>query len=311
MSVRTGVLAAVVAALAASGCASSAAQAVAPAAAPASPSATPGLGQFDHVSQGRTIRVWTYEPPGAGPDAAVVFVLHGVRRNGEEYREPWIPLCQQYHCVALVPEFSARDWPGSRSYNNGNVRDETGKPLPQERWAFSAIDEIFAHYKDRSRNRTARYFIFGHSAGGQFVHRMALLRPDAAFAVAVAANPGAYTMPSWDVSWPFGMREAPADEAKLRAALSRRLVVLLGDRDIDPNDSQLPRSPEAMAQGPHRFARGHRFFDEARAAAARLGVPLRWQLQVVPGVAHDNKKMAPAAAALMLAPASPALTAHP
>ena len=55
-----------------------------------------------------------------------------------------------------------------------------------------------------------------------------------------------------------------------------------------------------MAQGPHRFARGHRFFERAQEAAAHLGADLQWRLQVVPGVAHDNKGMAPAAVALMV-----------
>ena len=224
---------------------------------------------------------------------------------------PGFELCERYRCVTLVPEFAAKDWPGSRSYNLGNVRDEDGTPIPEERWAFSAIDELFARYKERSQNRTPRYFLFGHSAGAQFVHRLVMLRPDAGFEVAIAANAGAYTMPTWDIEWPYGMRDSPADEGKLRVGLRRRLVVLLGEGDTDPSHRQLPRGAEAMAQGPHRFARGQRFFEQARQAATRLGVSLGWQLETVPGVAHDNKGMAPAAAALMLTQRAQAVTARP
>jgi hypothetical protein len=51
-----------------------------------------------------------------------------------------------------------------------------------------------------------------------------------------------------------------------------------------------------MRQGPHRFARGHRYMETARKEAARLGVPLMWRLEIVPGVAHSGRDMAPFAA---------------
>lgn len=89
-----------------------------------------------------------------------------------------------------------------------------------------------------------------------------------------------------------------ADE-EWKGRLSRPLVVLLGSEDTDPEDSSLPRRPGAMAQGPHRVARGDRFFRTAEAEAERLGISLGWQKRGVPGVGHDNKRMAPAAAALI------------
>ena len=50
------------------------------------------------------------------------------------------------------------------------------------------------------------------------------------------------------------------DEAGLKAMLQRPLVVLLGTADTDPNHPELRRTPEAMVQGPHRFARGNFFY---------------------------------------------------
>jgi hypothetical protein len=49
------------------------------------------------------------------------------------------------------------------------------------------------------------------------------------------------------------------------------------------------------------MARGLRFFAEAREAATRLGVPFRWRLETVPGVGHDNGRMAARAAAIAAA----------
>ena len=83
----------------------------------------------------------------------------------------------------------------------------------------------------------------------------------------------------------------------LQSALEQPLVVLLGTADDDPAYPNLRRTPEAMAQGPHRVARGEYFFRSAAAAATAEGAELGWTLEKVEGVGHDNGGMAQAAAA--------------
>src|SRR5271155_4121645 len=47
------------------------------------------------------------------------------------------------------------------------------------------------------------YYLYGHSAGGQFAHRLVLFMPNARYQRVVAANPGYYTMPQFNcVYWP-------------------------------------------------------------------------------------------------------------
>jgi hypothetical protein len=117
--------------------------------------------------------------------------------------------------------------------------------------------------------------------------------------MAVAANPGWYIMPDFDVAYPYGLRGAGIDEKQAAQAFGRKLVVLLGEKDNDPGHHQLSRSPEAMLQGNHRFERGHNFFDRARRTAAQLNTPLAWSLRIAPGVAHSNARIAPHAASAM------------
>ncbi|MCX7827494.1 MAG: hypothetical protein N2689_18340 [Verrucomicrobiae bacterium] len=112
----------------------------------------------------------------------------------------------------------------------------------------------------------------------------------------MAANAGWWTMPDSAVDFPYGLRGSPADEAALKAALQAPLVVLLGTGDTDPNHAHLRRTPEALAQGPHRFARGQRFFAAGKSRAAPLGVPFGWRLGTAPGVAHSNSGMSAFAA---------------
>jgi hypothetical protein len=73
--------------------------------------------------------------------------------------------------------------------------------------------------------------------------------------------------------------------------MARRLVILLGDADNDPNAPDLPRWDEAMAQGPHRLARGLWHFEHCTELAGSLGVALGWSLEIAPGAGHVDQQI--------------------
>jgi poly(3-hydroxybutyrate) depolymerase len=244
----------------------------------------------------KPLRVWIYRPAGFTAESPIVFVMHGKLRNAETYREPWIPLADQYHCLVVAPEFSEQHYPDVFGYNYGNMRTPDGQPIKESKWAFSAVEHLFDHIRAETRSRRERYHIFGHSAGSQFVHRMLFFKPKVRFEKAIAANAGSYTLPTAQIEFPFGLAGTDRHEANLRSVFRVPLVVLLGEADIDTNDELLPRQPEAMAQGPHRFARGQKFFADAREVASRQKTDFHWSLATVAGVGHDNALMAPAAA---------------
>jgi hypothetical protein len=230
-----------------------------------------------------------------------VFVMHGVNRDADRYRDEWADLARSYGFIVIVPEFSQQDFPGSRGYNTGNFVAEDRTSLSRAQWSFSAIEPLFDDARQRFGTRVARYTIYGHSAGAQFVHRYVMFTADARDDQAIAANAGWYTMPDLATGFPYGLSEAPVDEVALTAALGKQVTVMLGTADTDPNDPNLRKTPEANAQGPHRFARGQQFFARGRQAATALGTPFGWRLVTVPDVGHSNGKMAKAAAQVIAA----------
>jgi len=131
---------------------------------------------------------------------------------------------------------------------------------------------------------------------------MVLFKPDARIKRAVAANAGWYTLPQYDVHFPYGLRGSGFDQHGLARVFSKDLIVLLGTSDNDPYHRSLRRTSEAMAQGSHRFERGQTFFAEAERAAVRNGLRLSWRVEFVPGVGHSNRGMSPAAAELLSGP---------
>ena len=155
------------------------------------------------------------------------------------------------------------------------------------------MERIFDLVCDSTNNTQEGYYIFGHSAGSQFVHRMLLFSSEMHAALAIAANAGSYTMPTVAIDYPDALQGSPIDDQKLVERLNRPLVVLLGSEDTDPDDSSLPRRTGAMAQGPHRVARGELFFRTAQQQTERLQQRFRWTLQPVPRVGHHNSRMAP------------------
>jgi poly(3-hydroxybutyrate) depolymerase len=257
-----------------------------------------GSFQFAFVAGGapRSITVWYYQPAEAKADTPIVFVLHGQARNASTYRKYWIPFAEKQRFVLLVPEFSESEFPGNRGYNFGYMRAEDGARYPDSQWSYTAIEALFDRVREANGFTQPAYDIYGHSAGGQFLHRMLMLKPEARFRVAIAANAGWYMMPDDSIAYPHGLRDSGVNAAQLARALSRRLIVLLGDADVDTEHRQLNRSAGASAQGTNRLERGQAFIERAKRAATTLGVPLAWRLELAPGVAHSNARMAPHAA---------------
>ena len=264
-------------------------------------SATAAKIQFDFESwAGPPVRVYATRPLHLAPDRPVVFVMHGVGRNAVMYRDQWHELAKEFDFLLVVPEFSQRRFPDSDKYNLGNVIDDLGAVNNEDAWSYSAIKPIFDEVRRRFSMTTERYSIYGHSAGAQFVHRFIFHVPDARVSRIVSANAGWYMMPDYEQDYPYGLRGSAVSREKLRAALQLPVIILLGEDDNDPDHPNLRRTPEAMAQGEYRLARGHSFFDAARLYSRQLGVPFNWQLVTVPEADHDNRLMAPAAIPYLL-----------
>ena len=293
---------------------------------------SPGAGSFhwdDDTGASdptKPLDVYYYRPFVLEPDAPIWIIMHGQSRNADDYRDYFVSAAAAQGALVIAPEFSDDDWSGSRRYNLGNISisESNLTPRPEQEWSFSKIEPLFDYVVDvlEPTLSAEEYFMFGHSAGSQFVHRFLEWKPDARVDVAVAANAGWYTMPQYsDASyahdWPYSLSNGPDLDAdtpaydpfpaqQLENFLEREMVVLLGDQDTQQTSS-LRQTPEANAQGPHRFARGQFFYTEGEAEAAARDVDFGWQMQIVAGVGHSGSQMAiPAAEIFRLANLSPA-----
>lgn len=237
------------------------------------------------------IEVFTYRPP-TYKDGPLILVFHGVNRNAEDYRNFAITLAERYNAIVAAPHFDRERFPRD-AYQQGGILND-GVVQPREKWTFSRLPALIAELQTRAGNPALPYYILGHSAGGQFVARLAAIAGDLGARRLIAANPGSHLFPTREAPYGYGfggLPDALANDEAIRRFLAAPLTLYLGTGDNDPNHASLDRSPPALHQGPHRYARGLNCFATAQKLAAERGWAFNWRKVEVAGIAHEAARM--------------------
>jgi hypothetical protein len=256
---------------------------------------------IDPAFPDRPLMLHAARPVNFHSDTPVLFVHHGVGRNGADYRDYWLKLVDEAGILAIAIEFSERYFPDYLRYHFGNMHNDDGSANPREQWTYGIDERLFLALRDAGVTKRRRYGEFGHSAGGQFVHRMLSFGWRRRVAVAVAANAGTYAIPDLDIPWPFGLGEVGLDAEALREVLRFRITVMAGTEDTRVTGRFFPKGPRSMRQGAHRFERAHNYVRAGRDVAAALGTRCAWTVINVPDVGHDGARMSAAAAPIVAA----------
>ena len=257
------------------------------------------LPYIDATFPQQTLILHSARPRDWHPGLPVVFVHHGVARNGGDYRDFWLPHVDAGRILAIAIEFPDSDFPEYLWYNFGNLHAADGTSNPRAQWTFGIDGRLFDALRNQRIATTQRYGLFGHSAGGQYVHRMLSFGYRDRVAVAISANAGTYAMPDLMTHWPWGLGATDLTGDDLRAFLCFPLTIMAGTNDIKTSGRFFPKGPKSLKQGPTRHARAHSYLRAGQVAAAELGVALAWKLLDVPDVGHDGRRMSDAAAPLI------------
>ena len=242
---------------------------------------------------GDPIDVIVYIPGGAHKNTDILMVVPGASRDTQRFHASWLSFAKEDTFVVVTIGAKKNHFPDEYSYNAGNVVDSLGNLVDNKKWLFSAIEKIFITVKKQYAFQTEKFHLFGHSAGGGFVHRYMLFVPDAPVVKAVAANPAFVTLPDRTVGYPFGIKNVPINRTMVNQWLENNLAIFLGADDTGPRAKPLSNGPRARAQGPNCLSRGKRLFRQAKKEASARGVNFGWSLSVVSGVGHDNRLIAP------------------
>ena len=249
--------------------------------------------------EGEPVDVIVYIPVGADKKTDILMVIPGASRDTQRFHASWLSFAKEDTFIVVTIGASKKYFTDEYSYNAGNVVNPEGNLNDKRVWLFNAVEKIFKKVKMKNGLQTKKFHLFGHSAGGGFVHRYMLLMPDAPVVKAVAANPAFVTLPNIKEPYPFGLKGLSIKKATINEWLGKDLAIFLGEDDTGPRTKPLSNGPRARAQGPNCLSRGKKLYREAKKEAIKRNTGFGWSLNVIPGVGHDNKLIAPHARELL------------
>ncbi len=269
-----------------------------------------GIGCWVYHDNGQNldkpVRVHYYYPPNySSGSKKVIFAMHGSERNATGVIERWKSHADIYGALVIAPEFNTDHYPLERHYGRGNVRDENGDIRDRNDWTYMTIEEIFDLVRQEIPDSPNVYSIQGHSAGGQFVHRLVLMLPDARIETAVPAGAGWYLLPDEYDDYPCGIADIEPIDMDLGKSYAKNLVIMLGTDDDDPNSPGLNHDACAETQGSNRYDRGHYFYSFIESDAVSRSQLFNWTVVDIPGVGHDADLMAEPGAEAIFAQTPP------
>src|SRR5215813_10400045 len=153
--------------------------------------------------------VFTYRPAGCS-DPALLLVFHGIARNARTYRDDARALADRLCLLVIAPVFDKRAFPTWRYQRGGIVKK--GAVQDAREWSGTQVLDLVA-WARQQEGRPLAYSLLGHSAGAQFLDRLAAFVPTEARRI-VIANAGSYcfraSRSTHPTGWERSMRERTA-----------------------------------------------------------------------------------------------------
>lgn len=228
--------------------------------------------------------------PAAVRSRGILLLLHGQRRNAAQYLEYARDFSDRHKLLAVAPGFD-RERFANRAYQRGGIT-RNGRVEPNESWTVKLLSALLQWVRRQKGAEGLPAYVFGHSAGGQFLSRVAAFSELDGVRRIVIANPSSHVSADLNEPAPYGLGgvfDAATAEPALRRYLAQPVTIYLGDRDT--GDYRLHGHPAARRQGPHRLARGRNVFNRAAEMARALEMPFNWRLVIAPGVGHSGRDM--------------------
>ena len=288
-------------------------------------------GMHEGLNIGHTEALY-YIPRSFDPETAEYLVaIHGA---GDWHRPGALNRIAQFRHIAdienlviIAPSFECLlNWPVNRKIH----MDENGQFIDRriiKDWhlvgfqrllnknnhhrADLKLIEIFEFFKKHLMYRE-RFHLYGHSGGGQFVHRFATFHPELVDKIAFSAA-GTFTFPRRDKDYPWGIRMTNLEEwfgqqieaddlrlseskmnEKLNHLLNLRVFIIVGQEDTKVSG---PRRLEVVGwQGRNHIERARNYYAAMRREheyQRKIGNrpesdPFRFELHELPGVGHDS-----------------------
>lgn len=262
----------------------------------------PTVVQHEHGAYVRYVpRAMTKEKP-----YRLLVLIHGSIAEGDSaidaaqtYAKRWIDLAERKRLVILAPAFDQENF-GGHAGPGGGYRGLFGRKIGADEFLNAVVDATRATLQTLDD----RFYLYGHSAGGQFVSRYIVMHPERVKSAVICAA-GTFAFPDANTPWTNGMKplkrrmrwgdnepwreiEIAPDPKGWLAATQIPITVIVGARDTAPI-KPLPGNP-----GVTHVERARHWVRAMEAFARAHGKTARVRFIEVKDVGHNSARLTPA-----------------
>jgi poly(3-hydroxybutyrate) depolymerase len=249
---------------------------------------------------------YVYVPKVVPEEPGVLVLVHGTPQKGETaeftahyYIANWVDFAEDQGLILIVPAFNQEDF-SSRLGDHAisGYRGLFGREIGADEWVLRLVEAYQSEYGVSG----TPFYLYGHSAGGQYVARFLVTHPERVKRAVLSAA-ATYPQTTTQVVWPYGMGELHAeivwdaettrqvdivpDKDKWLAATQVPLTVIVGLNDI----VEVPYYPGQ--QGANRLIRARNWVGDMGALAAENGLKSHFEIEMIPGKGHSMYGLIP------------------
>lgn len=240
--------------------------------------------------------------PAQAPENILV-IAHGMLSKkdkasdvAKKYLSRWIRYADEYSLLLIAPVFDTARF-GNLAGGFGGYRNLFGKYTSADKF----VNKIVNRYSIKTISGSNRFYLYGHSAGGQFVNRYVVTHPEKVIRAVISAA-GRYSYPTIASKWPYGAGNLSKtitwkDGTKKRVNVTRSLQnyalaaskvsIVIGSKDIKSQ----PRRPAHI--GNTRIEIANSWANKMNENANRFGILGNVNVHIIPGIGHSSSKLTP------------------
>lgn len=244
------------------------------------------------------------------PAKHILVVAHGMLSKNQDaaaqaktYAKRWAPYAEQHGLIVIAPVFDDERF-GNLTQGYGGYRNLFGKYIGADEFVHQLVEK----YRHHTTSASAQFYLYGHSAGGQFVSRYSVTHPERIIKAVISAA-GRYSYPDDSTSWPYGAgrlnkkiswdkgsiirHERVSPQLINYAKAAEKVQIVIGARDTKVQDKR----PAHI--GNNRIAFANSWAAAMNNLARGYNLPAKVQVHQVAGVGHDSARLTEQAAQLL------------
>ncbi|MDP5137861.1 alpha/beta fold hydrolase [Rheinheimera baltica] len=242
----------------------------------------------------------------------ILVLAHGMLGKNQQaaaqakiYTERWIPYAEKYGLIIIAPAFDNERF-GNLSQGYGGYRNLFGKYIGADDFVHQLVEQ----YRSKTQTGASQFYLYGHSAGGQFVARYVVTHPERVIKAVISAA-GRYSYPDDRVPWPYGAgrlnkkiswdsgavvrHERVSPQLLNYAKAADKTQIVIGALDTKAQDRR------AAHIGSNRIEFAHSWAEAVNDLATHYDMKANIKVHLVAGIGHDSAKLTPKAASLLFA----------